>query len=590
MEIRRAVGELEPRVKHGAVDIIPLHGSLDAGAQDAALRRSSSRRCVIVATNIAETSVTVPGVRAVVDSGWCKVARYDAERAIDSLDLERITADSADRRAGRAGRLAPGIVWRLWDSRDRLRPRGEPDIHRVDLSATVLAVVAWGGDPRAFEWFERPRDEALDAAMGLLHRLGALRDGKLTGLGDQIRRLPIHPRLARMLIETGGAREIAQACALLSERHFVPSRLSSTTSDLLSAIDDWRTMPSHVQRVAREIEDLGSEGVFDRRRHENPSRPHLPEAEFRKAVLAGYPDRVAQRREATSPRVRLASGAGAILGPESGVREGEFLVALDVQAPRSISQPVVAQALRPAKAVRPAQAVPNDARIRLASRVEREWLQPNRSDIVHRFDPEAGVVRASKVDRYDALILAEHPTKPDGAIAADLLADAWMARGPKADDEQLLRRLEFAGRTLNVDDLVRVAARGARSLDEVHLARGLARDVRRALDRDAPESIAVPSGRMVRLEYAAEGGVSAAVKLQEVFGLAETPRLGPGRMPLLFSLLAPDGRSIQLTRDLRSFWDRTYPEVRRELRGRYPRHPWPEDPWTAKPSARTKPR
>jgi ATP-dependent helicase HrpB len=606
-EIRRAIGELESRVSRDTVDLVPLHGSLDGAAQDAALRPSPSRRRIIVATNIAETSVTVPGVTAVVDAGWHKVARYDAARAIDSLDAERITADSADQRAGRAGRLAPGIVWRLWDPQDRLRPHGEPEILRVDLSATVLDVVAWGGDPRTFEWFERPRDDALDAAVGLLERLGAVSQGRLTEVGDRIRGLPLHPRLARMLIAAGGAREVAQACALLSERHYLPPRSAATTSDLLSALDDWRTMPPHVQRVAKEIEALGK-GVgsrFDvaqalpvRRNHEgdvegptfpaNPEKDSRPlfafsESEFRRAILAGYPDRVAQRRDPTSPRVRLASGAGAVVGPESGVHDGEFLVALDVQMQSVGAQP-------------PSQgfggtfrsAVPVEARIRLASRVEREWLHPTGSEIVHRFDPDAGIVRAARIERYDALVLAEHPAKPDDAIAARLLADAWKARSPRAADEQLLRRLAFAGRSIDVDNLVCLAARGARSLDDVQLARALPPDVLRALDREAPALLAVPSGRSVPLEYSADGGVAAAVKLQEVFGLAETPRLGPQRLPVLFSLLAPNGRPVQLTRDLRSFWDRTYPEVRKELRGRYPKHPWPEDPWSARPSARTK--
>jgi ATP-dependent helicase HrpB len=305
------------------------------------------------------------------------------------------------------------------------------------------------------------------------------------------------------------------------------------------------------------------------------SRPlfTLSESAFRQALLAGYPDRVAQRRDLTSPRVRLASGAGAVIGPESGVHDGEFLVALDV----------VWNALKGGP-----RAAPVEARIRLASRVEREWLQPNQSDVIHRFDPEAGIVRAARVDRYDALVLAEHPTKPDAAIAAGLLADAWIARGPRPDDEQLLRRLAFAGRPADGDDLLRVAASGARSLNDVQLARALPPDTLRALDRAAPTLLAVPSGRSVRLEYGADGGVSAAVKLQELFGLAETPRLGPARVPVLFSLLAPNGRPVQVTRDLRSFWDRTYPEVRKELRGRYPRHPWPDDPWSAVPSARTK--
>jgi ATP-dependent helicase HrpB len=253
-EIRRTIAELASRVNR-EVDLVALHGSLDAAEQDLALRPSPRRR-IVVATNIAETSVTVPGVTAVVDSGVHKVARYDAERGIDSLDVERITADAADQRAGRAGRLSPGIVWRLWDIRDRLRPHREPEIHRIDLSATVLDVIAWGGDPRELDWFERPREGALDAAFGLLERLGAVRDGRLMTLGEQIRRLPIHPRLARMLIAADGAREIAQACALLSERHFIPPRSASTSSDLLSAIDGWRSTPPHVQAVAREIEAL----------------------------------------------------------------------------------------------------------------------------------------------------------------------------------------------------------------------------------------------------------------------------------------------------------------------------------------------
>ena len=572
-EIRRAMGELVPRVAGADVEVLPLHGSLDASAQDAVLRPSARRR-VIVATNIAETSLTVPGITAVVDSGLHKIARYDEERGIDSLELERITADAADQRTGRAGRLAPGRVWRLWDSRDRLRPHREPEIHRVDLSATALDVIAWGGDPRTLEWFERPRDEAIDAALLLLDRLGATRDGRLTRLGQEVQRLPIHPRLASMLLAAGGAREMARACALLAERHWLPPRAASTASDLLSAIDDWRSVPPHIQHVAREIEKGVGRGF-----RENPSRPLFSEAQFRRAVLAGYPDRVAQRREPGSPRVLLASGTGASLSPESGVREGEFLVAVDVVAPAG-------DALQRVPTV--AKSVPNESRIRIASLVDREWLEPNRSEIVHRFDRDAGLVRASKIDRYDALALGAHPVPPDPAVAAQLLADAWIERGPRPEDEQLLRRLRFAGRTLDVVDLVRQAAATARSLDDVRITRALQPDVSGALDRDAPESIAVPSGRRVPLQYGADGSVSASVKLQELFGLAETPRVGPRRDAVLLSLLAPNGRPVQTTRDLRSFWDRTYPEVRKELRGRYPKHPWPDDPWTATPTSKSK--
>ena len=585
-EIRRAIDEISARDAGRSAEVIPLHGSLDAAAQDAALRRKSSpRRRIVVATNVAETSVTVPGVTAVVDSGLHKVARYDAERAIDSLEVERITADSADQRAGRAARLGPGSVRRLWDARDRLRPHREPEIHRVDLSATVLDIMAWGGDPRRFEWFERPDETAIEAALTLLRRLDALEAGTLTVIGRQLQRMPLPPRLGRMLVAAGGATEMARACALLSERHATVSRgqqAQATTSDLLPAIDRWSSVPPHVQRVAREIEQIASNILGASSRPSSVASGFsrtspLSEADFRRAVLAGYPDRVAERREPGSPRVRLASGAGAVISPESGVVEGDFLVALDVQ-----TSPAPAAGGRGFRSD-----TASSARIRLASRVEREWLEPNATDVVQRFDPSSGSVKAAIVSRYDALVLAEHPTPPDPAAAVTLMTEAWLARGPDAADQRLLRRLRFAGRAPDLEQLARAAVPGARRLADVSLSRALAFDDARALDRDAPETIVVPSGRTVALEYDEDGGVSASVKLQELFGLADTPRVGVRREPVKFALLAPNGRPVQMTRDLRSFWDRTYPEVRKELRARYPKHPWPDDPWSATPTART---
>jgi ATP-dependent helicase HrpB len=549
-EIHAAIAELERRAPLRGSEILPLHGSLDASAQDATLRPPpASRRRIIVATNVAETSITVPGVTAVVDSGLHKVARYDAERAIDSLEIERIPQDSADQRAGRAGRDRPGRVWRLWDARDRLRPHREPEIHRVDLSPAALDVIAWGEDPRRFEWFEAPRDEAIAAAVASLERLGAVRDNTLTELGRTLRALPLHPRLGAMLAAADGARAIARACAILSERHFLPARTASTTSDLLSALDDWRHVPPHVQRAADEIEQIAGRALH-RGRH---GEANLTDDDFRRAVLAGYADRVAQRRERRSPRVRLASGTGATIAPESGVRDGEFLVALDVQAGGD-----------------------REARIRLASRVEREWLTPTASEVIHRFDAASGTVKAVAVDRYDALILAERSVKPDRDASAQILAQAWQDRGPDPADARLLARAAFARQTIDVKEVVARAAPGARSLDDVHLASAVPPAVLRAIDRDAPETIALPKGRRVRLEYGADGSVSASVKLQELFGVLDTPRIGPRREPVLFALLAPNGRPVQLTRDLRSFWQRTYPEVRKELRARYPKHAWPE--------------
>ncbi|HMF93999.1 MAG TPA: ATP-dependent helicase C-terminal domain-containing protein [Vicinamibacterales bacterium] len=558
-EIRRAAADIEPRV--GAdVEVVPLHGSLDADAQGLALRPSSRRR-IVVATNIAETSLTVPGVTAVVDTGLQKIARYDADRGIDSLETERVTADAADQRAGRAGRLAPGIVRRLWDRRDRLRPHREPDIRRIDLAGTVLDVIAWGGDPRTLDWFEAPPADAIAAALTLLGRLGVIDGrGRLTALGEQVRRIPLHPRLACMLAAAGGGPQMARACALLSERHLLPPRSASTTSDLLSALDHWSGMPPHVHHAAASIQSAFRSAISPQ-----PSAIDRGEAVFRRAVLSGYPDRVAQRRAPGSPEVLLASGTGATIARDSGVHDGEFLVAVDVAR----------------------RAAPATALVRIASRVEREWLAPTASETVHRFDGSSGRVRAFAIERYLALVLGEQPVAADVDVAARMLADAWLARGPRGADAQLLRRLRFAGHEADVAELIRTAAYGARSLDAVTPGAALTPAVLRDLDRDAPEMLAVPSGRSARLEYNEDGTVSASVKLQELFGLADSPRIGRRREPVVLALLAPNGRPVQITRDLRSFWNNTYPEVRKELRGRYPKHPWPEDPWSAQPTHRT---
>jgi ATP-dependent helicase HrpB len=223
----------------------------------------------------------------------------------------------------------------------------------------------------------------------------------------------------------------------------------------------------------------------------------------------------------------------------------------------------------------------------VASRVEREWLIPNNLEVVHQFDEEAGVVRAAAIERYDALTITERAISPNVDTAADLLAKQWLARGPRDEDRRLLARLKFAGQPIDLPAAIRTAAHGVRSLGDVRLERALSSESLRALERDAPDTLNVPSGRSARLEYGEDGTVMASVKLQELFGLAETPRIGPRREPVLFALLAPNGRPVQMTRDLESFWARTYPDIRKELRGRYPKHPWPEDPWTATPTART---
>ena len=375
-EINRALSIVRATVGPG-VDVLPLHGSLPADEQDRAIAGGGGRR-VILATNIAETSLTVPGVTAVVDTGLHKIARYDEDRGIDSLELERVPADSADQRAGRAGRVGPGRARRLWDQADRLRPHGEAEIHRVDLSDTVLDVMAWGGDPASFEWFDAPSPERVQAALRLLEYLGAIRDGKVTPAGERMKRLPLHPRLARMLIESGGSREVALACALLSERHSSARHPVTTSSDLLSAVDDEGALPPHVREVGRKLQQLAGP----------PSAAGSGadrERAFLRAIFAGYPDRVARRRAPGSPKFLLASGHGAVLGRESGVHDAEFLVAVDVQAGAT------------------------EATIRIASAIDGAWLSHglhasrshglhglHGSRIVHEFDPGSGRVRATE--------------------------------------------------------------------------------------------------------------------------------------------------------------------------------------------------
>ena len=554
-EIARALPEVAAALP--GVEVLPLHGALPASEQDAAIAPTNRRR-IILSTNIAETSLTVPGVRAVVDTGFHKVARYDPDRAIDSLETERIAADSADQRAGRAARLGPGVVLRLWSQADRLQPHRVPEIHRIDLSGPVLDILAWGGDPRTFEWFERPSEGAIAAGIELLECLGAIADGQLTAIGARMHALPLHPRLARLFLEANGARAAALACALLSERRFVPRQAATTTSDLLSAADRERDLPEHVLQTARALQrTIGLET--------DPGR--LDERAFRRAVFHGYADRVGRRRQPGSPRVLLASGHGAVLSPESGVRDGDFVVAIDAQAGR--------------------RGDVAEARIRMASLVDREWLAASRTVTSHELDRDVRRVRAFRRDYYGAIVLAEHQVAPDLEVAAALLRDAYIEQGWPVADEQLARRLRFAGVPLDMAELLTRATAGQTELAAVDLGGHLTWDERQRLERGAPERLAVPSGRTHALEYRADGTVSASVKLQDLFGLAETPRIGPRQEPVLLLLLAPNARPVQTTRDLRSFWERTYPEVRKELRGRYPKHPWPEDPWTATATART---
>jgi ATP-dependent helicase HrpB len=560
-EINDAIGECGPIARAHDMDLIPLHGSLDGDAQDAALSPHGNRRRIIAATNVAETSLTVPGVSAVIDSGLQKVARYDAERGVDALTTERITLDSADQRAGRAARLGPGIARRLWDARDRLRPHREAEIHRVDLAGPILSVLAWGASPDTFDWFDRPSQDRIDAAMALLERLGAIDGGTITARGRQLLRLPLHPRLGRVLLKARGSFEGAAVCAWLSEPARIDRAPAATTCDLLPILDRWNQAPFHIKRSAESLQRtvrplLGGD-----------YREHVGEEQLRRALFDGYPDRVARRR--SGDKVTLATGHGAVIGRESGVHNAAWIVALDVTSGRASGA--------------------TEALVRLASQVEPEWLSPTRSEVLEEFDAGSGTIKARAIEWYDGVVLRERPIAPSDERRAELLAKAWLERDPDEHSRRLLRRLAFAGVVADRIELVAAAAASARTLDDVRLTEdALPWEVRQQLERGAPSTLTVPSGRDMVIAYGDGGTAAVSVKLQELFGLGETPRIGRAKTPITFHLLAPNGRPVQTTQDLRSFWERTYPEVRKELRGRYPRHPWPEDPWNAPATHRTK--
>jgi ATP-dependent helicase HrpB len=527
--------------------VLPLHGSLDVEAQERALW-PASRRKVILATNVAETSLTVEGVTDVIDSGYQKVLRFDPSTAVDHLETERIALDSAEQRAGRAGRTAPGRATRLWDAREILRPHREPEVRRVDLAAPVLDIIAWGGDPRTFEWFDCPPEERIDAALILLVRLGAIDrviDGyRLTRVGERMRAFPLHPRLARAAIAAHGCDEaLAIAASLERSAGSLPAgppAASRRDKSLPSSGESGGTTElRELSSIARSV--LGDE-----------YRQRTDDATLRRALLAGYPDRVAMRRERGAPEVLLATGTGARLAREIDDGSSELVVALRV----------VGEIVH--------QAIP----------VDREWLTPTRREVVHTLTDDR--VRAVERVYYDGLILREQQVPPDPIEAKRLLA------GSLAIDPALALRVRFAGLDVDWDAVRARAAAGRTRADDVDLEALLPFDVRRKLDGLAPKTIALPSGRGARIEYRDDGVVVASAKLQELFGLAETPRIGPHQTPITFSLLAPNGRPVQVTQDLRSFWNNTYPEVSKELRGRYPKHPWPDDPWSATPTHRAK--
>ena len=474
--------------------------------------------------------------------------------------LERITRDSADQRAGRAGRLGPGLAVRLWDQLDRLRPHREPDITRIDLAAPVLDVLAWGGSIETFEWFEAPQRDMLDGALALLRRIGAVDAAGLTSLGERLRVLPLHPRLGAVLVAGRGAVEVARACALLADGLRGRAVMGATTSsDVLPALDTWPQQAPPLRQAADQLLQIARQWP-DTDRREHVTRPSCAARYWPGTPTASPGDARRARRACCSPRAPAPNWPGtAASAKSSGSSHSTWL------APPLGATPVC---LPPARS-------------------SVSGCAPTHTSVEHTLTDQ-GQVRATRVTWYDALRLAEAAATPDPSAAASLLVRGLSVTASRRGHHATPRSPAFRRHRVDVPALVAQAAVGVRSVDDIDLAAHLPWELRTRLEREAPERLDVPSGRTAALDYREDGTVAASVKLQELFGLAETPRIGSRGEPVLLLLLAPNGRPVQTTRDLRSFWERTYPEVRKELRGRYPRHPWPDDPWTATPTARTK--
>ncbi|MBP9645218.1 MAG: ATP-dependent helicase HrpB [Pseudoxanthomonas sp.] len=608
-EIARVQAALEAAALPVDTEVLALHGELPVEQQSRVLQAApDGRRRIVLATNVAESSVTLPGVRVVIDSGLAREPRFDPNSGFPRLDVVPIAQASADQRAGRAGRVAEGWAWRLWPQSQRLEAQRRPEIAQVELAGLALELAAWGSEGLRF--VDPPPPGALAAARELLQRLGALAaSGGTTAQGRRMLALGTHPRLAAMLLAARTPRQQALAAdlaALVEARDPLRSR-----SDALA--QRWRALaafrggrvPADASRSALAAIDAATRQWRRRLRCEAAPPPDIEAHELGDLLAHAFPDRIAARHPSDPLRYQLANGRSARLFEDSALRGEPWLVASELR-----------------------HEARGDALLLRAAPVDEARL---RADFPERFlEREAAVWDAGKralvarrESRFDRIVLDSRPAgRVDPAQAAQALTDAvrelglavlpwseglrqWQAREVSLRQwlpELGLPDLSDAALLATVDDWLKPAFAGKTRLDALSeaelgeaLKSPLAWELRQQVQRLAPARITVPSGMERRIDYALdhEGAPQPpvlAVKLQELFGLADTPAIADGRVPLTLHLLSPGGKPLQVTGDLRSFWDRTYPEVRKEMKGRYPRHPWPDDPWSATATHRAKPR
>lgn len=610
-EIRRVNQQLADALgSRSDILLCPLHGELDLAAQRAAIEPApKGLRKVVLATNIAETSLTIDGVRVVIDAGLARVPRFDPGSGMTRLDTQRISRASATQRAGRAGRLEPGVCYRLWseDQHAQLAAYGSAEILQADLAGLALQLARWGVAPEQLIWLDMPPSASYAQARQLLERLGALHGAKLTAHGEAMAELPAHPRIAHLLIrgqDLGLAEMACDVAALLGERDI----LRGAGADVHSRL----ALLSGESRVARG----GQGGVQRARQLARQYRGYLrgnatqPVADpdhprWLGALLAlAYPDRVAQQRKPGGAEYRLANGRAALFSEVDGLMKQSWLVIADLGSRQG----------------------QREERIYLAAEFDPGLLDNVLSEQVSvvdqlDWDEREGVLRAERQRKVGELVLSREPLNGlDEAARTQALVNLvrrkglellpwtpelrqWQARvallrqldllaqgqseWPDVSDGALLAGLEdwlgpYLGRVSRLSHFA--------NLDLSSIVHNLLKwPLPQRLDELAPHHIKVPSGSSVRLDYSEQPPI-LAVRLQELFGLADTPRIAGGRQVVKLHLLSPARRPVQVTQDLANFWRSTYAEVKKDLKGRYPKHYWPDDPLVAEATARIKPR
>jgi ATP-dependent helicase HrpB len=594
-EIRRSETQLKERVTDANVDIVALYGALDAREQDRAISPSSAgRRKVVLATSIAETSLTIEGVRVVIDSGLSRVPRYEPDVGLTRLETVRVSRAAADQRLGRAGRTEPGVCYRLWDEPQTgsLEPYTRPEILSADLSSFVLDLAQWGvSDPGKLAFLDPPPTAALSEAKALLAELGAIdAQGRITEEGRKLRALPLPPRLARMVVDAAGEGAGAQAAAIaavLTERG-----LGGDDPDLRHRLDQFRRDRSRRAEDARAMVKWWTDVVGGKEQ----GGDHSPGA-----ILAlAYPDRIAKSRGGGAGAFLLANGRGGAVDPASAsasaLAREPFLVVAELTGAAAASRIILAAPIALA-----------EIEERFAGKIEdREAVS---------FDAASASLRARRSRRLGALVLAEQtksvtPSPENAKLLAEGIASLGIGKLPWSKAQlQWRNRVQFLRRAEGDEwpDLSDAALASPAAgwlapylADKTSLAQISADDLaaaldallpwalRKRLDAEAPTHFTAPSGSHVPIDYEAEEGPKLSIRVQELFGLAKHPAIAGGRVALVIELLSPAHRPVQVTRDLPGFWRGSYADVKSEMRGRYPKHPWPDDPLSAPATRRAK--